>query len=193
MRRNDNRPRRLHRPQAEIDTMLERSRLSDEHSASPDDINWGHVGTLAHYAELLKRITDAPSRRRARRIAAALQPRPARSGRGAWGSSRAAMVVALLLMEQDHVTLVRFSTRRSHRRLPASGSLRVPGHRQAQGQCRRQCAQEPAQEGPDQRGPRQARRHRLAARRAARPHDARCHQGRIRRARHRPARRGGRC
>ena len=27
----------------------------------------------------------------------------------------------------------------------------------------------------------------------ARPHDARCHQGRIRRARHRPARRGGRC
>ena len=46
---------------AEIDTMLERIKaLSDDHfGASPDDINWGHVGTLAHYAELLKRITDA--------------------------------------------------------------------------------------------------------------------------------------
>ena len=46
---------------SEIDTMLERLKaLSDEHfSVSPDDINWGHVGTLAHYAELLKQITDA--------------------------------------------------------------------------------------------------------------------------------------
>ncbi len=46
---------------AEIDTMLDRLKaLSDEHFGySPDDINWGHVGTLAHYAELLKRITDA--------------------------------------------------------------------------------------------------------------------------------------
>jgi hypothetical protein len=46
---------------AEIDTMLERLRaLSDEHFGySPDEINWAHVGTLAHYAELLKRITDA--------------------------------------------------------------------------------------------------------------------------------------
>jgi chaperonin cofactor prefoldin len=46
---------------AEIDTMLERIKaLSDEHfDVSPDDINWGHVGALAHYAELLKRITDA--------------------------------------------------------------------------------------------------------------------------------------
>lgn len=24
-----------------------------------DDFRWGHVGTLEHYAELLKRITDA--------------------------------------------------------------------------------------------------------------------------------------
>ena len=41
--------------------MLKRlTALSDEHfGTSPDDINWGHVGTLAHYAELLKRITDA--------------------------------------------------------------------------------------------------------------------------------------
>jgi hypothetical protein len=46
---------------AEIDTMLERLKaLSDEHFGySPDEINWAHIGTLAHYAELLKRITDA--------------------------------------------------------------------------------------------------------------------------------------
>jgi len=46
---------------AEIDAMLERIKaLSDDHfDTSPDDINWGHVGTLAHYADLLKRITDA--------------------------------------------------------------------------------------------------------------------------------------
>ncbi len=46
---------------AEIDTMLDRLKsLSDEHFGySLDDINWGHVGTLAHYAELLKRITDS--------------------------------------------------------------------------------------------------------------------------------------
>ncbi|MBM4072622.1 MAG: hypothetical protein FJ271_27400 [Planctomycetes bacterium] len=45
---------------AEIDTMLDRLKsLSDEHFGYSDDINWGHVGTLAHYAELLKRITDS--------------------------------------------------------------------------------------------------------------------------------------
>lgn len=46
---------------AEIDAMVERIKaLSDDHfDTSPDEINWGHVGTLAHYAELLKRITDA--------------------------------------------------------------------------------------------------------------------------------------
>ena len=46
---------------AEIDTMLERlTALSDEHFGyAPDDINWGHVGTLTHYAELLRQITDA--------------------------------------------------------------------------------------------------------------------------------------
>lgn len=46
---------------AEIDVMLERIKaLSDDHfDTSPDEINWGHVGTLGHYAELLKRITDA--------------------------------------------------------------------------------------------------------------------------------------
>ena len=46
---------------AEIDTMLARLKtLSDEHfNVAPDEINWSHVGTLAHYAELLKRITDS--------------------------------------------------------------------------------------------------------------------------------------
>ena len=46
---------------AEIDTMLARlTALSDDHfNVAPDEVNWGHVGTLAHYAELLKRITDS--------------------------------------------------------------------------------------------------------------------------------------
>ncbi|MTW18338.1 hypothetical protein GJ689_19230 [Rhodoplanes serenus] len=46
---------------AEIDTMLARLQaLSDEHfEVHPDEVHWGHVGTLADYAELLKRITDS--------------------------------------------------------------------------------------------------------------------------------------
>ena len=46
---------------AEIDTMLDRlAALSADHfEVAPDDVHWGHVGTLAHYAELLKRITDS--------------------------------------------------------------------------------------------------------------------------------------
>ena len=46
---------------AEIDEMLARlSSLSDEHfNAHPDEVNWGHFGTLEHYASLLKRITDS--------------------------------------------------------------------------------------------------------------------------------------
>jgi len=46
---------------AEIDTMLTRLQaLSDDHfDYSPDEITWDHVGTLGHYAELLKRITDS--------------------------------------------------------------------------------------------------------------------------------------
>ena len=45
----------------EIDTMLARLKaLSDDHfNVGPDEVDWGHVGTLAHYAELLKRITDS--------------------------------------------------------------------------------------------------------------------------------------
>jgi hypothetical protein len=46
---------------AEIDEMLTRLKaLSDDHfNYSPDEINWGHVGTLGYYAELLKRVTDS--------------------------------------------------------------------------------------------------------------------------------------
>lgn len=46
---------------AEIDAMLARiAALSDDHfHCGPDEINWGHVGTLEFYAEQLKRVTDA--------------------------------------------------------------------------------------------------------------------------------------
>jgi hypothetical protein len=49
---------------AEIDNMLTRlAALSEDHFGyAPDKIDWGHVGTLAHYAETLKRITDAAFR-----------------------------------------------------------------------------------------------------------------------------------
>lgn len=46
---------------AEIDERLTRLQaLSDEHfNTHPDDVNWGHVGTLEQYTSLLKRITDS--------------------------------------------------------------------------------------------------------------------------------------
>ena len=45
---------------AEIDTMLARLQaLSDDHFGySPDEVTWSHAEGMAHYAELLKRITD---------------------------------------------------------------------------------------------------------------------------------------
>ena len=45
---------------AEIDAMLARLQaLSDDHFGySPDEVTWSHLGTLEHYAALLKRITD---------------------------------------------------------------------------------------------------------------------------------------
>ena len=45
----------------EIDAMLERlNTLSDDHfNTHPDEINWGDVGTLNHYASLLCEITDS--------------------------------------------------------------------------------------------------------------------------------------
>ena len=46
---------------AEIDTMLERlMTLSDDHfETHPHEIHWGHVGTLKHYAGLLRQISDS--------------------------------------------------------------------------------------------------------------------------------------
>jgi hypothetical protein len=46
---------------AEIVSMLARLQaLSAAHfEMNPNEIDWGHVGTLNHYASLLKRITDA--------------------------------------------------------------------------------------------------------------------------------------
>jgi hypothetical protein len=46
---------------AEVDAMLTRLQaLSDDHFGyAPEDVTWSHVGTLEHYAELLKRITDS--------------------------------------------------------------------------------------------------------------------------------------
>ena len=46
---------------AEIDAMLARMQaLSGDHfDTDPETIHWGHVGTLSHYAELLKGITES--------------------------------------------------------------------------------------------------------------------------------------
>jgi hypothetical protein len=45
---------------AEIDAMLTRLQsFSDRHfDVAPDEVTWGHVGSLEHHAEQLKRITD---------------------------------------------------------------------------------------------------------------------------------------
>lgn len=46
---------------AEIDAILARiAALSEEHfNLHPDEIHWGHVGNLDHYASLLRRVSDA--------------------------------------------------------------------------------------------------------------------------------------
>jgi hypothetical protein len=45
----------------EIDAMLARlTTLSADHfDAHPDEINWGHVGTVNYYASQLRQITDS--------------------------------------------------------------------------------------------------------------------------------------
>lgn len=44
----------------EIDTMLARlaAHSADHFGYSPDQVNWGHVGTLAHYRAKMREITD---------------------------------------------------------------------------------------------------------------------------------------
>jgi hypothetical protein len=46
---------------AEIDAMLTllQALIDDHFGYAPDEVTWAHVGTLEHYAELLKRITDS--------------------------------------------------------------------------------------------------------------------------------------
>ena len=48
-------------PKFQIDAMLARIKaLSDDHfDTDPDAIHWGDVGTLNHYASLLRQITDS--------------------------------------------------------------------------------------------------------------------------------------
>lgn len=45
----------------EIDDIFERlTTLSADHfGVHPDEVHWGHVGTLQSYADLLRRISDA--------------------------------------------------------------------------------------------------------------------------------------
>ena len=45
---------------AEIDEAIRRlQELSENHfNVSPDEVHWGHVGTLGYYAEKLRQITD---------------------------------------------------------------------------------------------------------------------------------------
>ena len=54
-------PQALMAKKAEIDAMLARLQtICDEHfGCAPDEINWGHVGTIADYASLLQRIADS--------------------------------------------------------------------------------------------------------------------------------------
>lgn len=44
----------------EIDAILERHAVlsADHFNVAPDDVNWGHVGTLEHYAARLREIGD---------------------------------------------------------------------------------------------------------------------------------------
>jgi len=45
---------------AEIDAILTRlaAHSADHFGYSPDEVNWGHVGTLDHYRARLREITD---------------------------------------------------------------------------------------------------------------------------------------
>lgn len=45
---------------AEIDAMIERLAVlsADHYGYSPEDVNWGHVGTLDHYRARLRELTD---------------------------------------------------------------------------------------------------------------------------------------
>lgn len=63
-RRNDKALTAFIAKKTEIDALLARIQaLSADHfNVMPDDVTWGHVGSLEDYAALLKRITDAAFR-----------------------------------------------------------------------------------------------------------------------------------
>ena len=70
---------------AEIDTMLARlTALSADHfETSPEETNWDHVGTLGHYASLLRQITDMAFKEGEHAEAPATRPSSApQGGRG---------------------------------------------------------------------------------------------------------------
>ncbi|MCB1502175.1 MAG: hypothetical protein KDK07_20725 [Bauldia sp.] len=48
----------------EIDELLERlAGLSDEHfNVHPDEVHWGHVGTLQSYIDFLRQVSDSAFR-----------------------------------------------------------------------------------------------------------------------------------
>jgi hypothetical protein len=48
----------------EIDAMLRQlTEFSADHfGVDPEDVEWGHVGTLAHYAQLLRQVTETAFR-----------------------------------------------------------------------------------------------------------------------------------
>jgi len=57
---NDAAPAAFISAKTEIDAMLERlaALTADHFECGPDNVNWGHVGTLEHYRARLREITD---------------------------------------------------------------------------------------------------------------------------------------
>lgn len=64
-RRNDDALQHFIGRKAQIDALLAEiaAASADHFSVAPDDVNWGHVGTLSHYADLLQRVADSIYRR----------------------------------------------------------------------------------------------------------------------------------
>jgi hypothetical protein len=81
---------------AEIDAMLERlAALSADHfETSPDEIHWGHVGTLNHYRAKLREITDSAFKEGEHAISPTATPEPDSAPSAALGRRRAATVAA---------------------------------------------------------------------------------------------------
>ena len=80
----------------EIDAMLERlATLSADHfETSPDEIHWGHVGTLNHYRAKLREITDSAFKEGEHAICPPTTPEPRRAPSAALGRRRVAKVAA---------------------------------------------------------------------------------------------------